>query len=134
MVFVHILFYFTEIQNGWIWRSPNALWFGHENVVLRSKWTHQFGRSPASSIFWFGSTAPQTWYTSMILDRFHRGFVKFYLQTLPSTKTNKQTSMIFLHTVHYGRILKDFVQKLFKPFFGKNPFFIVADHQIYVII
>ena len=137
----HFSFLFSEIPNGWIWRSPNALWFGHENVVLRSKWTHQFGRSPASSIFWFGSTAPQTWYTSIILDRSLVGFGKLYLQILPSTKTNKQKSMIFLHTVHYGRDLQDFVQKSYHLFwirtrwFHNQPFFsFLPTRYMYVII
>jgi len=69
------------------------------------------------------------------------GFVKLYLQILPSTKTNKQTNIddFFLHTVHYGRDLQDFAQQSFHLFWLKpvdfiiNPFFIFAD-QIYVII
>jgi len=56
----------------------------------------------------------------MILDRSHVGFGKLYLQVLPSTKTNKQTSMIFLHTVHYGRDLQDFVQKSYHLFWIRS--------------
>jgi len=67
----------------------------------------------------------------MILDRSLVGFGKLYLQILPSTKTNKQTKIddFFLYTVHYGRDLQDFVQKLFHLFglkpvdFIINPFF-----------
>ena len=113
------LFFFSEIPNGWIRRSPNALWFGHENVVLRSKWTHQFGRSPASSVFWFGSTAPQTGYTSMILDRFRVGFGKLFLQVLPSTKTNKHR-WFFYTLCTMAEFSQDFVKKWFKTFFVKT--------------
>ena len=35
---------FSGIPNGWIRRSPNALWFGHENVVLKSKNLNQFSK------------------------------------------------------------------------------------------
>ena len=120
----NIFFLFSEIPNGWIWRSPNALWFGHENVVLRSKRTHQFGRSPASSIFWFGSTAPQTGYTSMILDCSLVGFGKLYLQILLSTKTNKQTKIddFFVHCALWP-IFARFCSKMISPFWVKTRWF-----------
>lgn len=70
----------------------------------------------------------------MILDRSLVEFGKLYLQILPSTKTNNQTLLIFLHTVHYGRDLQDFVQKKkFHLYLVKTLFFIFVD-QIYVII